>query len=185
MSSFLDKNLILDRIKELYQLKNNAKLASFLGIPPTTLSSWYSRNTLDLDIIYEKCVGINWQWLIAGEGSMLRADERPTASVTPSTDAPAASAKPDESILYNMYKDLQAEKEKIRLEKEAKIEELNAKMLAMSEEIGRLKAKLGEEASEDQPKDISKKTAKNAFTKPPSSQSLHDVPFAAAPSDGR
>lgn len=181
MSSFLDKNLILDRIKELYQLKNNAKLASFLGIPPTTLSSWYSRNTLDLDIIYEKCVGINWQWLITGEGSMLRADEPPTNSVTPSTDTPAASAKPDESILYNMYKDEKAEKK----EKESEIKELNAKMLAMSEEIGRLKAKLGEEASEDQTKDVSKKTVKGAITKPHSSQSSPDAPSAGAPSSGR
>lgn len=128
---------------------------------------------------------IDLDWLLTGKGSMLRADERPTNSVTPSTDAPAASAKPDESILYNMYKDEKAEKEKLRLEKEAEIKELNAKMLAMSEEIGRLKAKLGEEESEDQPKDISKKTVKAAITKPHSSQSSPDAPSAGAPSGGR
>lgn len=180
MSSFLDKNLVLDRIKEHYQLKNNAKLASFLGVPPTTLSSWYSRNTLDLDIIYEKCVGIDWHWLLTGEGPMLRADERLTNSVTPSTDAPTASVKPDDSILYNMYKDLQAEKK----EKESEIKELNAKICTMSEEIGRLKAKLGEEP-EGHPKGLGQETAKDAFTKPLSSRSSPDVPSANAPSDGR
>lgn len=112
---------------------------------------------------------------------MLRADEPPTNSVTPSTDAPAASAKPDESILYNMYKDLQAEKEKIRLEKESEIKELNAKMLAMSEEIGRLKAKLGEDEPEAEahPKGLgTSETAKRAATKPHSSTSETSASYA-------
>lgn len=130
-------------------------------------------------------IDINLKWLLTGEGSMLHTDEPPTNSVTPSTDTPAASAKPDESILYNMYKDLQAEKEKIRLEKESEIKELNAKMLAMSEEIGRLKAKLGEDEPEAYPKGLGKGAAENASTKKPSSQSFHDVPFAGAPSDGQ
>lgn len=75
MSSFIEKTLVLDRIKEAYSLKSNAKLAAFLGIPPTTLSSWYSRKTFDLDVIYEKCVGINWEWLFTGTGSMFKKTE--------------------------------------------------------------------------------------------------------------
>lgn len=76
MSRKLDKSQILDRIKEAYAIKSNAKLASFLGVPPTTLSSWYSRNSFDIDLVYEKCVDINFAWLLTGEGSMLRADEK-------------------------------------------------------------------------------------------------------------
>lgn len=134
-----------------------------------------------------KSFDINLRWLLTGEGPMLRTDEPPTHSVTPSTDAPATSAKPDESILYTMYKDLQAEKEKIRLEKESEIKELNAKICIMSEEIGRLKAKLGEDEpeAETHPEGLGKGTAENASTKKPSSQSHHDAPFAVAPSDGR
>lgn len=126
-------------------------------------------------------------WVITGEGSMLRSDEPPTNSVTSSTDAPAASAKPDESILYNMYKDLQTEKEKIRLEKESEIKELNAKMLAMSEEIGRLKAKLGEDESEAEthPKGLGQKTAEDVSIKKRSSQSYPDAPSVGVPSGGR
>lgn len=84
-------------------------------------------------------------WLLLDKGSMLRADEAPTNSVIPSTEAPAASVKPDESILYNMYKDLQAEKK----EKESEIKELNAKICTMSEEIGRLKAQLSHRESRE------------------------------------
>lgn len=126
---------------------------------------------------------VDLDWLLTGEGSMLRPDEPPTNSVTPSTDAPEASMKPDESILYNMYKDLQAEKR----EKEAEIKELNAKMLAMSEEIGRLKAKLGEDEPEIEThlKGLGKGTAKNVSTRPHSSQPSPDAPSAGVPSDGR
>lgn len=75
MSRKLDKTQVLDRIKEAYSIKSNAKLAAFLGIAPTTLSSWYSRCTFDLDLLYEKCVDINLSWLLTGEGSMLRNEE--------------------------------------------------------------------------------------------------------------
>lgn len=128
---------------------------------------------------------INLDWLLTGKGPMLRADDRPANSVTPSTDAPAASVKPDESILYNMYKDEKAEKEKIRLEKESEIKELNAKICTMSEEIGRLKAKLGEGESEEHPKVLSKKIVKDAFTRDHSSPSSPDAPSANVPSDGQ
>lgn len=105
MSSFLNKNLVLDRIKEHYQLKNNAKLALFLGIPPTTLSSWYSRNTLDLDVVYEKCVGIDWHWLLTGHDSMLH-DNKNTESVTTEDVPNTVPASPSEdSIIYKMYQD--------------------------------------------------------------------------------
>lgn len=89
MSRFLEKTLILDRIKEAYSLKSNAKLAAFLGIPPTTLSSWYSRNSFDLDLIYEKCVDIDLNWLLTGEGSMFRKEsEKENIPVAHPSDSP-------------------------------------------------------------------------------------------------
>lgn len=89
MSRFLEKTLILDRIKEAYSLKSNAKLAAFLGIPPTTLSSWYSRNSFDLDLIYEKCVDIDLNWLLTGEGSMFRKEsEKENIPVAHPADSP-------------------------------------------------------------------------------------------------
>lgn len=63
MSSFLDKTSVLDRIKEYYGLNKKVELAEFLGIAPTTLSSWYSRNMIDFDVIYAKCVDIDLNWL--------------------------------------------------------------------------------------------------------------------------
>ena len=161
MSIFLDKRLILDRIKELYQLKNNAKLASFLGIPPTTLSSWYSRNTLDLDIIYEKCVEIDWQWLLTGKGSMLRDNKRSEEDKWSSTPVATPISHAEESIIYKMY-------EKKDEENKALIEELGG----LKERIRTLESKIKEyensEMFKERTADLT--DAKDVSTKKPSSR---------------
>ena len=74
MGNILDKPLVLDRIKEYYKLKGNAELARFLGVAPNTITNWYGRKTFDIDVIYTKCVDIDMNWLLTGEGNMLRTD---------------------------------------------------------------------------------------------------------------
>lgn len=70
MGNILDKPLVLDRIKEYYKLKGNAELARFLGVAPNTITNWYGRKTFDIDVIYTKCVGVDMNWLLTGEGNM-------------------------------------------------------------------------------------------------------------------
>lgn len=77
MGSFLDKPMVLDRIKEYYKLKGNADLARFLGVAPNTITNWYGRKTFDIDVVYTKCVDIDMNWLLTGEGKMLRNEESP------------------------------------------------------------------------------------------------------------
>lgn len=72
MSMLLDKSLILNEIKSHYKFKSDAEFARFLDIKPQTLSSWYSRNTFDIDLIYAKCEDISGDWLLTGKGSMLK-----------------------------------------------------------------------------------------------------------------
>lgn len=76
MGNILDKPLVLDRIKEYYKLKGNAELARFLGVAPNTITNWYGRKTFDIDVIYTKCVGIDMNWLLTGEGNMLRTESK-------------------------------------------------------------------------------------------------------------
>lgn len=66
MSNIIKKNEILDRLKIYYKLKTNADLSRFLDIVPTTLSSWYSRNNIDYDLIFTKCPEVDLNWLING-----------------------------------------------------------------------------------------------------------------------
>lgn len=65
---FLDKKLIFSRLKVAYGFKSDSRLSQYLGIPPTTLASWKTRNTFDFDILYSKCEGVSWDYLIHGVG---------------------------------------------------------------------------------------------------------------------
>ena len=68
----MDKYLILNRIKEAYKFKTDVALSRFLGIKPNTLSGWYSNHRIDFDLIFEKCESISFDWLLTGEGEMMR-----------------------------------------------------------------------------------------------------------------
>lgn len=66
MGILKDKSSVLGRIKEFYKIKTNAELSRFLGISPSNLSNWYSRNTIDYDLVFAKCADINLDWLLTG-----------------------------------------------------------------------------------------------------------------------
>lgn len=72
MSDIIDKSLILKKIKEAYDFKSDTEFANFLGVKPQTISSWHRRNTFDTDLIYSKCVNINADFLLSGEGEVLK-----------------------------------------------------------------------------------------------------------------
>ena len=80
---------------------------------------------------------LNPDWLLTGNGPMLRDNKTSERNKRSSTLITTPISPAEEAIIYKMYK-----------EKEAKIEELNAKMLSMSEEIGRLKAQVEQQHPE-------------------------------------
>lgn len=76
----VDKRLILNNIKNHLGFKKQSEFANFLGIAPTTLSSWYARNTFDMNLVYSKCSFLNTNWLLTGEGEMLIENEKTTST---------------------------------------------------------------------------------------------------------
>lgn len=70
----MNKVLILNKIKQHYGHHKNVDFAVFLGISPQSLSNWYKRETFDIDVLFTKCVDINPEWLLTGNGPMLKAD---------------------------------------------------------------------------------------------------------------
>ena len=113
---------------------------------------------------------LNPDWLLTGNGPMLRDNKTSERNKRSSTLITTPISPAEEAIIYKMYK-----------EKEAKIEELNAKMLSMSEEIGRLKAQVEQqhpEISEFHPKGLDH--VKNASTKKASSRDADNVTSATA-----
>jgi len=75
MSIKVDKALILNKIKSHYNLKSDVDFASFLGIAPTTLSSWYSRNTFNIDLLSAKCVDVSSDFILTGKEPLLKSEE--------------------------------------------------------------------------------------------------------------
>lgn len=69
-----DIRLILNRIKEAYNLKNDAELARHLDVLATRISNWVSRNTIDYDLMFTKCKDLNFDWLLTGLGEKYRAN---------------------------------------------------------------------------------------------------------------
>lgn len=53
---------------------NKAQFAKLLEVSPQTVSTWASRETFDAELIYTKCEGISGDWLLSGEGPMLKKD---------------------------------------------------------------------------------------------------------------
>lgn len=164
----MDKREMLDAIVAYFTHGNKAKFATMLGVSAQTISAWGTRNTFDTELIYTKCIGISAEWLLTGEGSMLR-EERSEGITHAVPQVP--TPKPDESILYNMYKDLMEEKK----EKEKKIEQLTNELRAMERKVGSLEAKLENVAT------LGNRTAENVSTAKPSSQSRASAHSASAP----
>lgn len=68
----VDKTLILNQIKNHLSLSTDKDFANYLDIKPTTLSMWYKRNMFDIDTVFTKCDFVNADWLLTGEGEMLK-----------------------------------------------------------------------------------------------------------------
>lgn len=75
MGKIVDNTLILNRIKKHFKFKNDAEFARFLDIKPNTLSNWYTRNSIDYQKIITKCEDIDANWLLTGEGDMIKKED--------------------------------------------------------------------------------------------------------------
>lgn len=137
-----DKALILNQIKSHLGFTKDVDFAKFLGIAPQTLNSWYSRNRLDYELLYSKCVDIDGNWLITGAGNMVKKDtdpsilNEPLVEYTKTTDKDLliASLQKNIVLLENCAALLE---EKLRLSENA-LKEAEYKLLDQQAEISEL-----------------------------------------------
>ena len=71
---------------EHYSNGNKAQFANLLGITPQGLSTWIKRGSFDIELVFAKCEGISAQWLLSGQGSMLKDGEKAEIPAFVSTD---------------------------------------------------------------------------------------------------
>ena len=62
----------LQRLIDYYSGGNKTQFANKLGITPQGISSWVSRDTFDIELVYAKCENVSAQWLLTGEGEMCK-----------------------------------------------------------------------------------------------------------------
>lgn len=66
-----------ERLEALIKHYSNGKpsiFAKYIGVAPSTISSWLSRDTLDYDLLFAKCENISSEWLLTGNGEMFRGE---------------------------------------------------------------------------------------------------------------
>lgn len=68
----MDKSTMVECLVNYYTGGNQAQFAAKLGIPAQNISAWIKRNTFNAELIYRKCEGVSADWLLCGEGEMLR-----------------------------------------------------------------------------------------------------------------
>lgn len=80
----MDKKAMLEALIAHFTKGNKAQFAKLLEVSPQTISAWLARSTFDSELIYTKYRYISAEWLLTGEGPMLK-------STTPSTDGATSS----------------------------------------------------------------------------------------------
>lgn len=68
----MNKKERLEAMISYYGEGKPSAFAKLLGVAPSTISSWMVRDTIDYDLVFAKCEGISAEWLLSGEGQMLK-----------------------------------------------------------------------------------------------------------------
>ena len=69
--------------------------AKHIGVAPSTISSWLSRETFDYELLFAKCEDISPSWILTGEGEMLKSAARPSQA-QPRDDREKTERRPRE-----------------------------------------------------------------------------------------
>ena len=68
----MDKSSMIEALVNHYSGGNQAQFAAKLGLPAQNISAWIKRGTFNAELLFSKCEGISADWLLSGEGEMLR-----------------------------------------------------------------------------------------------------------------
>ena len=120
----MDKSLIINKIKIHLGIKKDIDFAVYLGIKPNVLSNWRSRNTYDIEIISQKCEFINRDWLLTGNGKMLK-----TGDENEFNESSAQYNCPDCKLKSKLIDELEREIEGLRGENRAYMKMLKIPVL--------------------------------------------------------
>lgn len=188
------KNTV-QRIKEYIDYKGISvrKFEESVGFSNGSFGSQYKNNkTIGVDkveYILHVYDDINPIWLLTGKGPMLCDSKTPEDTTLGCTPVVTPVSPAEESIIYNMYKDEKAEKERMIKDKDIKIDHLNHALAETKAELAVIKAQFSDYKtySEEKLRQLEagvpggKTSAKHVSTKKHSSPNADDATSATAP----
>lgn len=59
-----DKKIL--RLKEFFNVKRDIELAKKLDIGHATIANWRKRDAMDINILLNRCPGMDWNWFLTG-----------------------------------------------------------------------------------------------------------------------
>ncbi|MFW5700637.1 MAG: helix-turn-helix domain-containing protein [Cyclobacteriaceae bacterium] len=125
-------NFIIDRLKAYFQVDTDSQLAKKLGVLPTTLSNWKARSSIDYNLIFTKCENISYDWLLTGEGEMLKKAE---GKADCTTGKEIGTKRQEDCILCKEKDRLISELEKHKETQEKFIDRLHKDLFHCEEEL--------------------------------------------------
>ena len=72
----MNKGEMLECLINYYSDGNKSRFAETIGVAPSTLSNWITRNTFDIELIFRHCSNVSAEWLITGEGEMIKSNSQ-------------------------------------------------------------------------------------------------------------
>lgn len=72
------------------------QFAKYIGVAPSTISTWLARDSFDYDLLFAKCENISPEWLFTGNGPMLKAAE--TSEPVIANQRPAVTIYPAKHV---------------------------------------------------------------------------------------
>lgn len=67
-----DKRERLTALINYFSEGNKSAFARMIGTRPQTINTWLARDTFDMELIYSKCDSVSGDWLISGNGDMIK-----------------------------------------------------------------------------------------------------------------
>lgn len=127
---------MLEELIGYYADGKKSDMASKLGITPQGISTWLSRNTFDIEIVYSKCENINPYWLLTGKGPMVLKNKDDSTIINESS---IPYIKKENELKSNeIYYDIISHQE-------IRIQELNREIGMLQYQVSILKEKVQED----------------------------------------
>jgi hypothetical protein len=129
---------VLARLKQITGTKSDASLSSALNISPQTLSSWKGRDSTPYSLCVEiaQSRGVSLDWLLLGEGPILRQETVHTTSENPDSST-------RENTILALWRLLDEEGRcaiQNALEEKRRLRDLEIKLAEMASLVSTLKA---------------------------------------------